>query len=314
MKVCFTVLSLFASSVAMASRTSSDFNRAVLKGADALITLSVVNDDGVAVSNANVRVFMGMNFKPKGYWIEGLTDESGHFSIRGKTCGDEINLFVSKEGYYDSHRKLCYSLMGEEHEVKDGKWMPYGGIELMRLREKRHPASLRQFAFTHRPAPATNVWIGVDMEVGDFVKPYGTGIESDFELNVEWDGLPPPDSRHCMASLRFSGKMSGAYYVNCIQESDYKYVYEAVKETPYHEKVLKTVGRDSSGYVKHPDNVRLAVVRCRCTMDDDGKMKSACYGYIKAFYVDASWDGMPTLLLSGVFNPTPNDTNLEPRR
>ena len=313
MKVSFIVLSLFASSVAMASHTNSEFDRAVLKGADASITLSVVNDDGVAVSNANVRVFMGMNFRPKGYWIEGLTDECGRLSIRGKICGDEINLFVSKEGYYDSHRKLCYSMMGEEHEVKDGKWMPYGGIEPMRLREKRHPAKLCQFSFVHRPVPATNVWIGVDMNAGDFVKPHGTGIESDFEVNVEWDGLPPPDSRHCMASLRFPGEMSGAYYVNCIQESDYKYVYEAVKETPYPEKELKTVGRDSSGYVKRPDAVRHAVVRSRCVMDDDGNVKSACYGYIKVFYVDSSWDGMPTLLLSGVFNPTPNDTNLEPK-
>ena len=282
-------------------------------GAMAKMELRIVNDDGVPIPYADVDVFMGMNFRPKGYSIAGRTDTNGVFIVKGKTCGDEIEIHASREGFYNSKRKICFAEMGAEHEVKDGKWMPYGGIELMRLREKRHPASLRQFAFTHRLAPATNVWIGVDMEVGDFVKPYGTGIESDFELNVEWDGLPPPDSRHCMASLRFSGKMSGAYYVNCIQESDYKYVYEAVKEAPYHEKVLKTVGRDSSGYVKHPDNVRLAVVRCRCTMDDDGKMKSACYGYIKAFYVDASWDGMPTLLLSGVFNPTPNDTNLEPK-
>lgn len=311
MRVHFTALSFLVSSMAMASHTNNEFNRAVLKGADAAITLSVVNDDGVAVSNANVRVFMGMNFKPKGYWIEGLTDEQGHFSIRGKTCGDEVNLFVSKEGYYDSHRKLCYSLMGEEHEVKDGKWMPYGGIEQMRLREKRHPANLRQFSFVHRPVPATNVWIGIDMDAGDFVKPHGTGTESDFEVKVEWDGLPPPDSRHCMAYLRFPGKMSGAYYVNCIRESDYKYAYEAVKETSYPERELKMVGRDSSGYVKRPDNVRFAVVRCRCAMDDDGNVKSACYGYIRVFYVDASWDGMPTLLLSGIFNPTPNDTNLE---
>ena len=76
MRVHFTVLSFLVSSMAMASHTNNEFNRAVLKGADAAITLSVVNDDGVAVSNANVRVFMGMNFKPKGYWIEGLTDET----------------------------------------------------------------------------------------------------------------------------------------------------------------------------------------------------------------------------------------------
>ena len=117
------------------------------------------------------------------------------------------------------------------------------------------------------------------MKIGNIVIG-NPGVQLDFEVNVEWDGLPPPDSRHCTASLRFPGKMSGAYYVNCIKESDYKYVYEAVKKAPYTEKELKTVGRDSSGYVKRPDNVRLAVVRCRCAMGADGKVKSACYGYI----------------------------------
>ena len=160
----------------------------------AKMELRIANDDGVPIPYADVDVFMGMNFRPKGYSITGRTDTNGVFIVKGKTCGDEIVVNIAKAGFYRTTKTFKFAEMGHEHEVKDGKWMPYGGIELMRLREKRHPASLRQFAFTHRPAPATNVWIGVDMEVGDFVKPYGTGIESDFELNVEWDGLPPPSS------------------------------------------------------------------------------------------------------------------------
>ena len=63
MKVCFTVLSLFVSSVAMASRTSSDFNRAVLKGADASITLSVVNDDGVRCMYVDFERYPKQNYE-----------------------------------------------------------------------------------------------------------------------------------------------------------------------------------------------------------------------------------------------------------
>ena len=46
-------------------------------------------------------------------------------------------------------------------------------------------------------------------------------------------------------------------------------------------------------------------------IDADGNLKSACYGFIRIFDADASWEGKPTMRLAGVFNPTPNDTNLE---
>jgi hypothetical protein len=95
-------------------------------GAEAELKIYVVNDEGGVVSNATIKVFMGMNFRPKGYWINGVTDANGHFLIQGKTCGDEIEVFVSKNGYYDSYEKLCFVKIGKEHDVNDGKWQPYG--------------------------------------------------------------------------------------------------------------------------------------------------------------------------------------------
>ena len=41
------------------------------RGAMAKIELRIVNDDGAPVPHADIDVFMGMNFRPKGYWIKG---------------------------------------------------------------------------------------------------------------------------------------------------------------------------------------------------------------------------------------------------
>lgn len=49
-------------------------------GAMAKIGLMLVNDDGVPVSHADIDVFMGMNFRSKGYTITGRTDTNGVLS------------------------------------------------------------------------------------------------------------------------------------------------------------------------------------------------------------------------------------------
>ena len=40
----------------------------------------------------------------------------------------------------------------------------------------------------------------------------------------------------------------------------------------------------------------------------------ANYGLIRVLSIDAGWDGKPIIRLAGIYNPTPNDTNLEPKR
>ena len=47
--------------------------------------------------------------------------------------------------------------------------------------------------------------------------------------------------------------------------------------------------------------------------DENGTIKSANYGSIRRFEIGPSRRGVALLRLSYVFNPTPNDTNLEPK-
>lgn len=283
-------------------------------GAEAELKIYVVNDEGGVVSNATIKVFMGMNFRSKGYWINGETDGNGAFLVQGKTCGDEIEIFVSKDGFYGSKRKLRFAELGAEHEVLDGKWLPYGAVEKLQLRKVHNPVALHSFGFgAGKDVPSTNTWIGVDMACGDFIQPYGKGKRVDFEVMVEWDGRPPVDSKHCVAHLRFVEQLSGGYYAENIHESEYPYVYRANENNSYSLRHVKVVCR---GEIRQNElcplgNSAVLVTRTRCVIDEKGMLKSACYGFIRIFDADASWDGKPTMRLACVFNPTPNDTNLE---
>lgn len=308
---------VLVSATAMALKKDPAYLKARRNGAEAQLKVYIVNDEGAAVSNASIKVFMGMNFRPKGYWIKGKTDEDGAFIVQGKTCGDEIEILASKKGFYNSSRMLRFAAMGSEHEVKDGKWHPYGAVEILQLRRIHNPVVLHSFGFgAGKDVPATNTWIGIDMACGDFIKPYGNGRRADFEVMVEWDGRPPVDSNYCIANIRFGEQLSGGYYAMNVRESEYPYVYRANENDSYNLRHVKVVsrGKTRQDEVCPLGNGTVLVTRTRCVLDENGKLKSACYGFIRIFDADASWDGKPTMRLACVFNPTPNDTNLEPKR
>ena len=299
---------------AFALRKDPAYLDARRSGALARMQIHIVDDLGRDVPDAEVNVFMGMNFRPKGYYLKGVTDTNGIYVAEGKTCGDEVVIDVAKRGHYSSVKKLCFAEMGAEHEVKDGKWLPYGAAEVIRLRSIQKPVPLRKLGFgMGKDVPGTNKWVGVDMALGDFVKPYGKGDVSDFEVMVEWDGRPPADSNYCAVNIRFMGQLSGGYYATKVMESEYPYVYQADNGNAYNTREFKVVGR---GMIRQDKQVpfgkdAILVTRTRCVLDENGSLKSANYGFIRFLSVDAGWDGKPTMQLACIFNPTPNDTNLE---
>ena len=301
--------------IAFALKRDPAYQLARLKGADAKIELHVIDDESNVVANTCVQVFMGMNFRPEGYWIKGYTSTNGIFLIKGKTCGDEVEILLSKGGYYSSSKKLCFAAMGAELDVKDGKWQPYGGRKDIELRKIRKPVKLMCETLFIDIAE-TNRWIGFDMSAKDFVHPWGKGVTADLEIRSEWDGKAPIGSKMCYGELRFTQPFAGGYYAKKIVESSYPYVYGARRDDGYAVSGVKVVNRmGSPGFTKVPfreDSV--LVTRTRCVIDvATGKLESANYGYIKDFMISPSWKGKCTLRLFYIFNPTPNDTNLEHR-
>ena len=315
-KYCAAVLiSLSALQVAALVTLKKDpaYRDARRNGAQTKIELHIADDDGTPVPDAKIKAYLGMNFRPLGTWIDGTTDTNGVFVLEGKTCGDEIEVFVAKDGYYGSHVIYRYAKMGEERDVKDGKWQPYGAAEKIPLREIVNPCHLANIE-KWVDVPCTNTWIGFDMELGDFVAPLGMGKVPDFEVFVEWDGRSADSCSMCKAEIRFSAKGSGGYFSDKIAESAYKFSYRADTNALLLAS-FATINRDGDFFETHapfPED-RYFVTKTRCVVKEKEETVVAHYGYIRRLDVYPSKSSHARIDYSGVFNSVPNDLNLEPK-
>jgi len=297
------------------SKKDPVYREARRNGALAKIELHIADDDGAPVPDAKIKAYLGMNFRPKGTWINGTTNTNGVFVLEGKTCGDEIEVFVTKDGYYDSHVVYCYATMGAEREVKDGKWQPYGASEKIVLRKLKHQMTVPidgQFVDTR----CLNEWVGYDIEKHDFVVPHGNGSVTDFQVTIDWNGRWLPDYRGMGVRIRFVEPYSGYYTCAVVAESEFKGPYKAnpqadfQKEARFYEEVSDDNKR--SRYLF--DSSKCWVVRSRCKVDSYGQLVEANYSIVHNVDFACQPDGKGCFRLTGVMNPTPNDANLEPKR
>jgi hypothetical protein len=256
-----------------------------------------------------------MNFRPLGTWIKGTTDTNGVFVLEGKTCGDEIEVFVAKDGYYGSHVVYCYAKMGEERDVKDGKWQPYGAAEKIGLRKIKNPirlvSNVESMAYDFS-ITVTNVAVGFDMMKNDWVAPYGAGDTSDFYLEFRSDGLPPNASRFAQLIMTYSEPFGAVYEVPVATQSNFKGCYtvdgDKFGTRPF---LFENRMTESGRQIDRLGENRLFVVRSRCKVDEHGRLVSANYATLDYLSFSTSFKGPGGCRLCYHFNPTPNDMNLE---
>lgn len=303
--------------ILFARKLAPEVERAMAYGAEAKIFLSVCDDTGAPVPNASVCA--GFDMLPRPHSVYGKTDTNGVCVVQGKTNGNKVVFYVGKDGYYGSSKTMTFVKMGEEHDVKDGKWQPYGAVESIELRKIRNPARLvasymREFNNTKE----IGSWIGFDLEKRDFVEPYGTGEITDFEVFFDWDGRTFADYRGMAVKIRFAEDFSGYYQSTVNADSEFKGPYFALPgaiyqhDAAFYEHVIidpNVYGRRYDR--KFFDESKCWIVRSRCKVDADGNLVSAHYSVINNIEFGYDKGGMVCICVTGVFNPAPNDTNLE---
>ena len=318
-KYCAAVLiSLYALQVAALATLKKDpvYRDARRNGAQTKIELHIADDDGTPVPDAKIKAYLGMNFRPLGTWIDGTTDTNGVFVLEGKTCGDEIEVHVSKNGYYDSRLNLSYATMGAEHEVFEGKWQPYGSRRRIILRNIRNPIDMPHEDFLKfNYTKSINKWIGYDIKENDYVAPYGKGKESDFEVYIDWNGEWLPRYSGMVVKIRFTEPFSGYCPCDINAESDFKGPYDALVASDFLTSAEFSDSVQTGGEHKGISFNRLKcwVVRSRCKVSPGGMLSSANYSMISDIAFTCKNGGYGGFCVTGVFNPTPNDTNLEPK-
>ena len=301
--------------------TTPEVQEAQRKGAEAKLIYKIVDDEGTRITNAMV-CGQWQNDYPRKTWDETFTtDANGEFVAQGKV-GGRFGFYVKIDGYYLSSTGVDFHWrQGVSPLVKDGKWQPYGEKQTLVVKRKKHPVEMKWYnwGIDGYQAPATNVWIGLDLEMGQWCKPHGNGKFED--VKVRFSGTVTDRSTwDTKTEVSFSSiPFAGFYLMTKDGYSDMKSCYSAsTNDSSYAEREFLFASSGGKGISPHNQTAnRLAdekyiVFRTRCTVDENGKLVSAHYGKI----CGELWGGKYKLMFRGndngiYFNPTPNDTNLE---
>lgn len=280
-------------------------------GAQAKECLQIVDQDGMPVADA--RIWGGLqtgdgykDFIP----IRGSTDTNGEYIVQGK-CTNRITCQITKEGYYAS--EFVLPNYAYRHTFKDGKWIPYGSQHTVVLKKiiNPQPMSFHDERTTFK-VPVYDEWIGFDCEKYDFVSPYGQGVKNDMLLRFALNN-PTVDDYHMTMEVSFTNNLyAGAYEMERTKTSEFESVYHAETNMIYRQSFVygfnQTPGKTPE-YTTQLKSDKYLVFRTRTKVDSEGKLISAFYGKI---YGDWNFVGPGGMSMAQfVFNPRPNDTNLE---
>ena len=316
--VAVVALAVMMPTTAVAMSAPSTFHEAYQKGAEARVEFKIIDDIGQPVAGAKVNVFFDMADLSKAREVIGTTDTNGVCFVEEKTKG-VLAIEVSRDGYYRSTDRISFITKGHHHEVKGGRWQPWGMQKEIVLKPCRNRVALHN-SWKICDFPSTNVWFGYDFEKNDFVEPFGKGDASDIKLMFEWDGKNLGKQPSTALHVAFDGQFGGGYYAGKHCQSLFPYVYSAntndmfaTKTIDYSHRFEGVPGRGGKWIDNEFDESKSLIVRTRCKVDEEGNIVMANYANITKMEFSAGWEGKGVFTIQYFFNPTPNDPNLEPK-
>lgn len=280
-----------------------------------------VNDDaGMPVKNAIVsvctrrdRMDLWTNSSPKSRIVREKTDKKGSASLVFPCYSAHFGLNVTADGYYEeTMREISFMTSGvgmftanlAEHEKSI----------MVTLKKKRNPMPMiaRDFPRKHGRYFALKQGHGTyayDFMMCDLLPPYGNGKIAD--INIDAYLVMTNGGYICRGSLTFNA--GGAYKAVKHKTSDFKSLYHADTNACFKTSFpfVEYCGNNVCEYSFSPLPLltldEYFVFRVRETRNEKGELLSAHYGKIYGSICIGEWLDFP----QAVFNPRPNDTNLE---
>lgn len=253
------------------------------------VNIHVVSIDGSPVQGADVGVASYRTsdgaFPAQ---ARGRTDGNGRFSAEICSYG-EIVVLARKQGYYEGGRPLVRlgSPDAKQKAVKSGRWTPWEQTVEVELKPIRHPVPMYAKQIRGK-LPATGVALGYDLQMGDWVPPYGHGEHVDLELSADVQ-IKNKLNYVGTLTLRFPGKDNGIEPYTAKDElTDSRMVmpYEA-PEGGYVTELSIRKGRktDDKPYARAEEigankNLGHFFIRARSVVREDGTLAQAWYGKI----------------------------------
>jgi hypothetical protein len=273
----------------------------------AKVTIKVIDENGKAVGGAKVE--MGFD----GPLTRGVTDISGIFTAEGPCNVSGIGSRVLKDGYYQSSAAIPKF---HDYDQALNRWEPWNKTYNVILRPIINPIPL--FSKTVQvDVPALGKLCGYDLEVGDWVAPYGQGRTTDFAFKINKQMKNSSDF-DIKGDLTFSDSLNGlqaAAISEIASNSIFRWPRQAPEsgyESEFH--LQYTLSIDSSTVVrsfKPRTEWEGYFFRVRSTIQD-GKLISAHYGKIRGgIEMEPRGTSTCTISFTYYYNPTPLDKNLE---
>lgn len=287
---------------------SSEVESARKHGAQGQVTIRVTDSTGKPVEKTKLSVaFWASDSSADAVVSEGWTDTNGLFVAAGKTI-DSMNFTVTKDGYYTTEGKYRFYRWGEDC-VKDGRWQPWNPTNTVTIKEHRKLIAMCA-KNVDEPVPVRDTPVGFDLEVGDWVAPYGQGRQPDVCVTYKaktqdlWTGSYELD-------LVCTNKLDGFCRATKDLWSDLRSPYEAPCDG-YRTQVVLSLDRTKYKILKKEQfgESEYLAFRVRTVLDDKSNIVSARYGKIYGpieFGVGKEHHVRFTYYL----NPTDNDRNLE---
>ncbi len=274
---------------------------ALYNGADTKVVFRIVDDEGKPVKDACVNVGFDLHRDPGNPKAFKFTDKDGVCVLQGKSAGS-LTYSVKKEGYYRSRETISFVNRGNwEKCLKDGKWLPYGDMRTVVLKPIKKPLSHRAYyykkSFERTDLPIVDLPMAFDLKVGDFLPPYGKGVETDFVMTYqEIDG-----KWRCL--LSFPRELDGVYVNNCDAASDFPTEYHANTNAIY----KKEISFDYGAYKQTLPENKYLVLRTRTKVNEKGELTEAYYSKICGGMNVSRYE----IKIKYYRNPEKNSTNLE---
>ena len=275
------------------------------------VKVNVIGEDNLPIEEASVKVGF---FGPSGTGTleTGMTNEEGSVEVAGSSRL-QVRVTIDKEGYYTSEKKYDVRKKND-----DGKIEVVDQNLIIVLRKKLNPIPLYTKKYTGF-LPEKGSDIGFDLQIGDWVNPYGQGEKSDFifhytgyvndffnysgELNVSFsnaeDGMlsEPIDERFKSSKLTldYTAPIDGEYL------KERKFIRSRVGK-----------GKDTKKENTIESNTNY-FVRLRTELNEDDEIIKANYAkiYNGIVFDPRSDKGVASIHFTYYFNPEVNDTNLE---
>jgi len=253
------------------------------------VTFKVVDDAGQPVAGAEASVgHSGTN------QIVGLTDTNGVFVASHKDKSFGLGFIVKKKGYYSFRQSYE---MGWAYQYNQAKWNPTVQVLLNRIINPT-PMYARS---VNLGLPVFDTPAGFDLTLGDWVEPYGKGLNTDIIFTAHFDKRSRFDFDYKLV-VGFPKLGDGIQiFLMSEQGSELRSCHEAPK-MGYQSEIVREHNERPDKILKYDnDPKRIYLFRVHTVLDEKGNVKSGLYGKIYGDFMHFNY----------YLNPTPNDRNVE---